>query len=272
VREELKRQHTAAVKNLNAALENTDTRNSLLLLAETQAVIDTATELGTQVLLEQLHHPYWLVRSMACETIGDQNYMPGCSTMAFLLKDEHPAVRVRAREAIEQIHNCRLSDEDCEQLFRSVVTPEVSLDKYPRAPRIFISYSRKDSGFADRFVKDLKAANVSVWIDVDSIADEDASEAQIVGVIEPGIRGSDYLALVLSAHSHESWWVERELRIARIHQNVRNPIAVCALLIDRTDLPDALRNYAPLLRFNCSDPRGYQSSVRALADQVFVPK
>ena len=176
-------------------------------------------------------------------------------------------MRSRAREAIEKIHDSRLSDEDCEELFKSVAKPEVPHQKYPREPRIFISYSRRNAVFADWLVGELKAANVRVWLDRLDIADEDATEAQLIDAIEPGIRGSDYLALIF-VHSNDAWWVQRELRIARLYQHVRNPTTVFALSVDGTDLTDVLEYYSPLVRFDFSDPRDYGTPFRALLEQI----
>jgi hypothetical protein len=37
-------------------------------------------------------------------------------------------------------------------------------------PRVFVSHSSKDNHFAERLVRDLRAAGAEVWIDLEEIA------------------------------------------------------------------------------------------------------
>jgi hypothetical protein len=262
--------YSVALKSLDSALEISNGHN-VLLLAEAQAVIDAAAALGIGRVIGLLHHRYWLVRSMACEEIGDQEYMPATSRLALLLQDDNATVRSRAREAIEAIHGYRLSEDHCAQLFDSVTrTDAPTVGGASPPPRIFISYSRKDSTFAQKLIKDLKRADIRIWIDILEIGNDSATEGEIIDAIEPGIRGSDYLALILSSRANESYWVERELRIARLYQVHRNPIVVMALTIDSTAVPDALTSYSPLVRIDFSDPQLYGSSVSQIIDRVRV--
>jgi hypothetical protein len=262
-------QYATASNRLDRALQLVEEGQEALLLAEAQAVVDAAADLGVARVIGLLHHRYWLVRSMACESIEDLNFMPACSELALLLRDEHPTVRSRAREAIESIHDYRLSDEACGQLFESVTRRDAGIAQGALPPpRVFVSYSRKDAAFADLLLENLRQANVRAWIDTVEIADDYATEGKLIGPIEAGIRGSDYLALILSSQSNRSYWVERELRIARLHQSRRNPITVMALVMDFAETPAALANYSPLFRFDFSEPQLFDSSIRQLIDRV----
>jgi TIR domain/HEAT repeats len=232
-----------------------------LLLAEAQAVVDAADAVGIDSLIRLLRNDYWLVRSKACESLGDRNYMPASSELARLLGDENTTVRSRAREALEEIHDYKLSEGDCAKLYTSVTGNVLPMEQ---DRRLFISYSRKDSGFASRLVDDLRRAHVTVWIDSVVIANDDASEGEVIDAVAPGIRSSEFLVTVLSQHSAASAWVDREMRIARLFQRYRNPITVVAAMLDSTNLPTVLQGYQPLVALDFSSGGSYESSLGRL--------
>lgn len=74
----------------------------------------------------------------------------------------------------------------------------------------FISYSSKDEAFAKRLYADLQSNNVRCWF-----APEDMKTGDIIrSRIDEAIRVYDKLLLVLSRHSVESSWVEKEVETA----------------------------------------------------------
>ena len=74
----------------------------------------------------------------------------------------------------------------------------------------FISYSDKDSAFAERLHADLQAKGVNCWF-----APEDLKiGAKIWPSIDELIHLYDKLLLVLSQHSVASQWVEQEVETA----------------------------------------------------------
>jgi len=74
----------------------------------------------------------------------------------------------------------------------------------------FISYSNKDQEFAERLYVDLQAKGVRCWY-----APEDMKTGDVIRTrIDEAIRVHDKLLLVLSQHSVESSWVEKEVETA----------------------------------------------------------
>jgi uncharacterized protein YjbI with pentapeptide repeats len=74
----------------------------------------------------------------------------------------------------------------------------------------FISYSSKDEAFANRLVTDLRRLGVQCWF---------APENMIIGEdfakrIDISIRDTDKLVVILSEHSIQSSWVEKEVQTA----------------------------------------------------------
>jgi hypothetical protein len=84
----------------------------------------------------------------------------------------------------------------------------------------FISYSSKDQSFAKRLHADLQSNNVRCWF-----APEDMKTGDVIrSRIDEAIRAHDKLLLVLSQHSVESSWVEKEVETAfeKEHQQKRH--------------------------------------------------
>lgn len=76
--------------------------------------------------------------------------------------------------------------------------------------RIFLSYSSKNKDFARRLAADLERAGTGVWLDEHSMR-----VGTGLAAIEPAIRESDCLVVVLSAAAVESEWVDREIELAQ---------------------------------------------------------
>jgi formylglycine-generating enzyme required for sulfatase activity len=72
--------------------------------------------------------------------------------------------------------------------------------------QIFISYSRRDLEFVERLAKDLRAAGLTVWYDLSNLE----VGAHWGKEIQNAIQKSQYAIFVLSSHSVESEWVDRE--------------------------------------------------------------
>ncbi len=74
----------------------------------------------------------------------------------------------------------------------------------------FISYSSKDQGFAERLHADLQIRGVRCWF-----APQDLKIGQKIRVgIDESIRKHDKVLLIISKHSVESEWVEKEVETA----------------------------------------------------------
>jgi hypothetical protein len=74
----------------------------------------------------------------------------------------------------------------------------------------FISYSSKDDDFAQRLYVDLQAQNVRCWFAPEDLKIGDKFRMRI----DEAIHTHDRLLLVLSEHSVESAWVEKEVETA----------------------------------------------------------
>lgn len=72
--------------------------------------------------------------------------------------------------------------------------------------QVFISYSRRDLQFIEQLVSDLKQTGIDVWYDLTGL--EGGARWRLE--IQKAIQASDYVIVVLSPHSIESEWVERE--------------------------------------------------------------
>ena len=76
--------------------------------------------------------------------------------------------------------------------------------------QVFISYSRRDLPFIEQLVSDLKKTGIDVWYDLSGL--EGGARWRVE--IQRAIQNSDYVIVVLSPHSVESEWVEREYLFA----------------------------------------------------------
>jgi len=98
-------------------------------------------------------------------------------------------------------------------------------------PQIFISYSRKDMGFARKLAGDLEKAGYDVWWDISDLRGGD----DWVRVIPAAIESSQYVIIVLSPNSVESEWVRKEYTQALSLRKKIIPIMLAA-----TGVPFAL--------------------------------
>ena len=94
--------------------------------------------------------------------------------------------------------------------------------------QVFISYSRKDLAFVERLAEDLKAAGLEVWYDLSGLE----IGAHWGKEIQAAIRRSQYFIVVLSPHSVDSEWVEKEYIYARNHE-----LKAIPLIYESCDLP-----------------------------------
>ncbi|HLF11011.1 MAG TPA: toll/interleukin-1 receptor domain-containing protein, partial [Gammaproteobacteria bacterium] len=82
-----------------------------------------------------------------------------------------------------------------------------------RAPRAFVSYSRRDkqNPLLRALVRDLSSLfGIDVWMDVDEIQVGDS----ILEKITDGIHRSDFFLLIISAHSSVQLWPRQEFELA----------------------------------------------------------
>jgi hypothetical protein len=103
--------------------------------------------------------------------------------------------------------------------------------------KIFISHSSLDKAFAKQLAADLIAAGHSVFLDEWVIK----AGACITNSITSGITECDVLALILSAHSVESKWVDEEWKSAHWEEISHGAMRVIPLLLSDCEIPLLLR-------------------------------
>jgi len=76
---------------------------------------------------------------------------------------------------------------------------------------LFLSYSRRDTQVMQRLRDDLRAAQVSVWVDEEGLEPGTPAWEAAIG---KAIRGANCVLVVLSPDAEQSMWVARELAMA----------------------------------------------------------
>lgn len=99
-------------------------------------------------------------------------------------------------------------------------------------PKVFISHSHKDDNFTTRFVEDLRAAGVEVWVDTVNM-----KHGNFITRIDEGLNASEWLVLVLTPEAIASKPVQTEVNAAinRVWRNrMKGFIPFMALPCDDT--------------------------------------
>ena len=102
--------------------------------------------------------------------------------------------------------------------------------------RVFISYSHRDSQFVDRFTEDLKSAGIPASYDKWIL---NAGDSIIEKIVE-FLCESDVVIAVLSNHSIQSRWVQKEIALAVTNEISRNNTKVIPVVIDDCKIPLSL--------------------------------
>jgi hypothetical protein len=123
----------------------------------------------------------------------------------------------------------------------------------------FISYSSKDAPFAQRLYADLQRKGVRCWF-----APEDLEiGAKIRRRIDEVIRVHDKLLLILSKHSVESDWVEKEVETAMERERHQKRLVLFPIRLDQTVMTIQTGWPADIKRDrNIGDFRGWKSHDR----------
>jgi hypothetical protein len=128
--------------------------------------------------------------------------------------------------------------------------------------QVFISYSRKDSDFVDRLVRDLGQNGVDVWIDRTGIGGGDKWRANIVQAIS----ACDGFLVVLSPQSIASDSVSKEVSLAEKHSR-----HIIPLRYQPCELPPNLEYQ--LAELNWIDfAEGYEPSFNAIVKALGTGK
>jgi hypothetical protein len=137
-----------------------------------------------------------------------------------------------------------------------VVPPSVntSIVSTVEVPLIFVSHSHKDDNFTNQLVTDLRHAGADVWVDMTDVTHDD-----FVKRINAGLKGREWLILVMTPDALRSDWVQLEVNAAIglvMQRKMRSIIPVVARPCDLDDIPplwaayhryDATTNYSAAL-------------------------
>jgi formylglycine-generating enzyme required for sulfatase activity len=99
-----------------------------------------------------------------------------------------------------------------------------------RTPTVFVSYSHRDTEFAQRLIADLQQAGHAVWIDVNELKGGD----EWVKAISEGIINSYAFIVVVTPHALESKWVQDEILWAKQRERLIIPVILDASAMNAT--------------------------------------
>jgi hypothetical protein len=128
-------------------------------------------------------------------------------------------------------------------------------------PSVFLSHSSKDKFFVRKIAERLTLSGVKVWIDEAEIKIGDS----LIDKISQGIKGADYLVVVLSHNSVSSSWVQRELYLSITQEIIGKNIKVLPVLIDNCEIPFFLRDK---LYADFTKEEMFEHSFRLILDAV----
>jgi len=102
---------------------------------------------------------------------------------------------------------------------------------------IFLSHNQRDKDFVRRLAVDLQRLGANVWLDERELDIGDS----IVSAVQTAIAAADYVAVVLSPHSVQSKWVQREMEAAFAEEINSGRVKVLPLLRADCDIPPFLQ-------------------------------
>lgn len=98
-------------------------------------------------------------------------------------------------------------------------------------PKVFLSHSKKDKTFIEKIANDLRSCGIDVWYDEWEIPPGESIRKKI---FEDGIVSCDLFFVYLTKNSIPSYWVQKELDGALIHEiETRNSFLI--LFVDKDD-------------------------------------
>lgn len=160
-----------------------------------------------------------------------------------------------------------------EKFLTGVSVPRVLLDfvlQQGKAPfsyyTCFISYASEDQHFVDILQRDLQKEGIRCWYAPVSLKAGDKFPERIADALQ----SHDKLLLVLSKHTLESGWVEKEVGLARQKERggkreVLVPVRLDASIINKPDWASFIKEKRHIANFeNWVQPSTYQKAFRAL--------
>jgi DNA-binding response OmpR family regulator len=133
-----------------------------------------------------------------------------CNTLSELneLVEKATGIKVELPEELAKVDDSNHTSFKNEVLHRLT---RIFHQQVRKEPKLFISFSRRDSEFVRMLASDLEANGVSVWYNLNNIATGESWASPI----EEAIETADYMLAVMSRHSIESELVEREIYMGK---------------------------------------------------------
>jgi len=101
---------------------------------------------------------------------------------------------------------------------------------------IFLSHNKQDKDFVCRLGVDLQRMGARVWLDEREIGIGDS----IVSSVQTAIASADYVVVVLSPHSVQSKWVQREMQAALAEELSTGRVKILPVLLADCAIPPFL--------------------------------
>ena len=126
---------------------------------------------------------------------------------------------------------------------------------------IFLSHNRKDKPFVRELARYFKQYGIKVWVDEAEIKIGDS----LINKVGEAIKKNAFVGVVISRHSVNSTWVEKELQIALQREFREKRVVVLPMLLDDSELPIFLSDK---LYANFSAPERYYTELGKLLDTL----
>ncbi|MGD9725838.1 MAG: toll/interleukin-1 receptor domain-containing protein [Nitrospiraceae bacterium] len=128
---------------------------------------------------------------------------------------------------------------------------------------VFLSHNSKDKPWVRELAKRLTQDGVVVWLDE---AELNIGES-LIDKISAAIDQMKFVAAVISAHSVQSAWVQKELSLAMSKEIKGRRVTVLPLLIEHCELPAVLRDK---LYADFTNPLNFDTEYRKLLRAIDV--
>jgi len=103
---------------------------------------------------------------------------------------------------------------------------------------VFLSHSSRDKDLARRIAKDLKSHSIKVWFDEWEIH----VGHSISQMIERGLEKADFVAVLLTRHSVNSGWVDKEWQAKIGEEAAKRKVIILPLRGENCRIPALLRD------------------------------
>jgi hypothetical protein len=128
---------------------------------------------------------------------------------------------------------------------------------------VFLCHSSEDKPFVRMLASHLRNSGVKVWLDEAEIRVGES----LIGRIGTALDSVDFVAVVLSANSIKSEWVERELHVALNREFRERKVVVLPILLHKVVIPPFLRDK---LYADFSNPDRFEEGFRLLLSALGV--